>query len=299
VAETNARRLGEIVQAVFAVLDTSVEPMRARDVIAAVKSKLSLSEFERGYYSSSHELMRFDKILRFATLGPVKAGWILKKDGLWSLTEDGRTAYRTIDDPEQLTREARRRYRQWRQSQAPSRDDMSDDPDAQPEIVDGVDVEVAAERAWDQIEAYLSNMPPYKFQDLVAALLRAMGYFIAWKAEGGKDGGLDILAYSDPLGATGPRIKVQVKRLGSSKVNVEGLRSFLAILGTTDTGVYVSLSGFTADAGDTARAQDTRRVMLVDGPELVRLWTENASKIAETDRELLPLRPIFFLDSDE
>jgi hypothetical protein len=71
------------------------------------------------------------------------------------------------------------------------------------------------------------------------------------------------------------------------------------VLGTPDTGVYVSVSGFTADAGDAARAQDTRRVMLVDGPEQVRLWTENASKIAETDRELLPLRPIFLLDGNE
>ncbi|MFM8648536.1 MAG: restriction endonuclease [Actinomycetota bacterium] len=298
-AETNNRRLGEIVQAVFAVLDSSAEPMRARDVIASVKSKLNLSEFEQGSYSSSPESMRFDKILRFSTIGPARAGWLLKKDGLWSLTEDGRTAHRTIRDPEEFMREAGRRYRQWKQSRESIEGDSTDELDTGAEVVDRIDVEVAAEKAWDQIEAYLADMPPYKFQDLVAALLRAMGYFIAWKAEGGKDGGLDILAYSDPLGAAGPRIKVQVKRQAKLKVNVEGLRSFLAILGASDTGVYVSLSGFTSDAGDAARAQDTRRVVLVDGRELVRLWTENVGKIAETDRELLPLRPIFFLDGDE
>lgn len=296
--ETNNRRTGEIIQAVFAVLDSSTEPMRARDVIAAVKSKLNLSEFEQGSYFSSPESIRFDKILRFSTIRPAKAGWLLKKDGLWSLTEDGRTAHRTIRDAEEFMREAGRRYRQWKQLRDSTEDDTSGDLDAGTEIVDGVDVEVAAEKAWDQIEAYLSVMPPYKFQDLVAALLRAMGYFIAWKAEGGKDGGLDILAYSDPLGATGPRVKVQVKRQASSKVSVDGLRSFLAILGATDTGVYVSLSGFTSDAGDLARTQD-RRLALVDGRELVRLWTENVGKIAAADRDLLPLRPIFFLDSDE
>ena len=45
-------------------------------------------------------------------------------------------------------------------------------------------------------------MPPYQFQDLVAALLRAMGYHVAWVAPPGKDGGTDIVAYTDPLGAT-------------------------------------------------------------------------------------------------
>lgn len=273
--------------------------MRGKEVIAAVKSKLNLSDFEKGSYSSSPESMRFDKILRFSTIAPSRAGWLLKNDGLWSLTEDGRAAYRTIRDPDEFMREAGRRYRQWKKSRKSIDDETSDDLDTETEIVDAIDVEVASENAWDQIEAYLENMPPYKFQDLVAALLRAMGYFIAWKTEGGKDGGLDILAYSDPLGATGPRIKVQVKRQASSKVNVEGLRSFLALLGEKDTGVYVSLAGFTSDAGETARAQDARRVVLVDGRELVRLWTENVGKIAETDRELLPLRQIYFLDSDE
>jgi len=299
VADTSNKRLGEIVQAVFAVLDSSPDPMRAKDVISAVKTRLDLTDFERGNYSSSPESMRFDKILRFSTIRPARAGWLIKKDGLWSLTEEGRGAYRTIRDPDELMREAGRRYRQWKQTRKAPTDENNVDLEEDSEGVDSIDVEVAAEKAWEQIETYLAEMPPYKFQDLVAALLRGMGYFIAWKAEGGKDGGLDILAYSDPLGATGPRIKVQVKRQASSKVNVEGLRSFLAILGPSDTGVYVSLSGFTSDAGDTARAQDARRVVLVDGRELVRLWTENVGKIAESDRELLPLRPIYFLDGDE
>jgi uncharacterized protein with gpF-like domain len=63
-------------------------------------------------------------------------------------------------------------------------------------------------------------MPPYEFQELVADLLRAMGYHVAWIADAGKDGGIDIVAYNDPLGTRLPRIKVQVKRHNAQKIDV-------------------------------------------------------------------------------
>ena len=52
-------------------------------------------------------------------------------------------------------------------------------------------------------------MDAYDFQKLVADLLKAIGYHVSWIAPPGKDGGVDILAYTDALGTQGPRIKVQ------------------------------------------------------------------------------------------
>ena len=46
----------------------------------------------------------------------------------------------------------------------------------------------------------------------------------------------DILAYNDPLGTRPPRIKVQVKRQ-QQKVAVDGVRSFMAVLGQDDVGI--------------------------------------------------------------
>src|SRR5260370_33106468 len=54
---------------------------------------------------------------RFATIGPVKAGWLVKNKGRWYLTEEGRKAYNQITDPEKFNAEARRLYLQWRASQ--------------------------------------------------------------------------------------------------------------------------------------------------------------------------------------
>jgi restriction system protein len=53
-------------------------------------------------------------------------------------------------------------------------------------------------------------MAPYDFQDLVAALLEAIGYHVLWVAPPGPDKGVDIIAGSDQLGIEDPRINVQV-----------------------------------------------------------------------------------------
>jgi Uncharacterized conserved protein len=138
-------------------------------------------------------------------------------------------------------------------------------------------------------------MDPYDFQDLVAGLLVGMGYHISWTSPPGPDRGLDILAYTDPLGASGPRIKVQVKRRGE-KTTADEVRSFMAILGDHDIGLYISTGGFTSNAESEVRDQQTRRLTLLNAERMFDLWIEHYSKIPEARRILLPLRPIYFLD---
>jgi hypothetical protein len=74
----------------------------------------------------------------------------------------------------------------------------------------------------------------------VIRFVRAMSYHVSWIAPPGKDG-VDIVAWSDPLGTRPPRIKVQVKRV-QQKVSVEGLRSFMAVLGADDPGYSSALA---------------------------------------------------------
>jgi restriction system protein len=122
-----------------------------------------------------------------------------------------------------------------------------------------------------------------------------MEYHVSWVAPPGKDGGIDIVAWSDPLGTRPPRIKVQVKRV-EQKVNVDGLRSFMATLGDDDAGLFVSTGGFTKDAEEEARTQERRKVTLVDLDKLFDLWVEYYARLADDARRRLPLRAIQFLD---
>lgn len=292
-AEITRRRTGELLRKLFEVLIPVPDGLAASAAIERLGRAVTLSEYERGSYESGG--IRFDKIVRFATIGPVKAGWLQKDRGRWSITEAGRRAYEKFQEPEAFYREAGKLYEEWRSSQPDSVPDPSSDvEDPTSSKAASVTFEQAEEQAWASIEAYLHEMNPYDFQELVAGLLRAMGYHVSWVAPPGRDGGIDILASPDPLGTRPPRIKVQVKRQQRS-VDAEGLRSFMALLGDDDVGLFVSTGGFTRDAQEEARTQERRRVTLLDLDRLFDLWVEHYARLEDSARRRLPLKPIHFL----
>lgn len=119
--------------------------------------------------------------------------------------------------------------------------DLSDEPEALDDPLKGVQ-EIAFERIKDQI----NSLDWSEMQDLVAGILRAMGYKTL-VSPAGADRGKDIIASPDGFGFEPPRIVVEVKhrnaRMGSSEI-----RSFLGGRHKDDRGLYVSTGGFTKDA---------------------------------------------------
>ena len=154
--------------------------------------------------------------------------------------------------------------------------------------------EQAEEQSWAELEAHVGTTDWREFQLLVADLLKAMGYHPHWVAPPGKDGGVDIIAYPDPLGTKRPRIKVQVKRQ-KEKTNREVLSAFLAQLGDQDIGLFINTGGFTRDAEEFARSQERRQITLIDLERLVDLWIEHYPKLDDLARDRLPLSPIYFV----
>jgi restriction system protein len=190
--------------------------------------------------------------------------------------------------------EAIRLYREWAKEQPqpePAVLEAGDEPDA------GSTLEEAQEQARSEIEAHLLAMNPYEFQDLIASLLRAMDYHVDWVAPPGADDGNDIIAFADPLGARGPRIRVQVKR-HQSKADVDALRAFMAVMKGDDVGIYVDTGGFTKDAGREARRQQST-MTLWDLARVIELWIEYYDRIAEADRARLLLTPVFYLSPSD
>lgn len=291
-ADITRERLGTVLRKLFEILIRHPEGLQAKDALAALAKSVELTEYEAGEYASGGR--RFEKIVRFATVDCVKAGWLAKTRGTWFVTEDGRRAHSQLSDPEQFYKEAVRLYREWKSLQPNKQEESLPEGEADDNKAANVTFEEAEEQAWEEISEYLRAMNPYEFQELVASLLRAMGYHVAWIAPPGKDAGIDVLAWSDPLGTRPPRIKVQVKRQQSS-VSVDGLRSFMAVLGDDDVGIFVSTGGFTRDAQDEARTQEKRQVTLIDLERLFELWVKYWEKLDESARRRLPLQPIWFL----
>lgn len=287
------RRTGELLKLLFQLLMANPHGMKAKEALTALKDQVELTEYEKGEFSSGGG-PRFDRIVRFATIPCVKAEWLVKEKGVWTLTEEGIQAYNQYQSPEGFYRQAQRLYREWRKSRKVPSPEIEEEVESKSAAIT---YEEAEEQAWNEIEEYLQNMPPYDLQKLVAALLKAMGYHVSWISPPGKDGGLDILAWNDPLGTRSPRMKVQVKRQQSA-TNVSTLRSFMALLGDDDVGIFVSTGGFTKDAEDEARTQQNRQVTLVNLQRFFELWVEHIGKLDEEAKDFLPLKPIYFLSPE-
>lgn len=296
-AQITNKRLGELIQALFRILEKYPDGMKARDALAALAATVTLTEYEAGSYESGR---RFEKIVRFATVDTVRAGWLIKNDGIWTLTGEGAKALKLYKDPLEFHKKAAQIYQCWLKDHKKNKTGLdspiAEESDLEDESDKSVSVsyEEAKEQAQEKIDTFLHAMDAYDFQRLVAELLKAIGYHVTWIAPPGKDGGVDILAYTDPLGTQGPRIKVQVKQQQKA-VTEPDLKSFMANIGQHDSGIFFCTGGFTKDAEAYARSQESKRIMLVDSAKLVQLWTDNIPRLSDQAWQRLPLTPIYFL----
>jgi restriction system protein len=87
---------------------------------------------------------------------------------------------------------------------------------------------------------------------------------------------------------------VLVKRR-ADRINVDGLRAFMALLGGQDVGIFIATGGFTSEAQREVRSQENRRISLIDLQHFFDLWVEHYSKVQDEDRQRLPLKAVQFL----
>jgi restriction system protein len=269
---------------------------RIRDLLTAVEPKLSLSTYEKAPYEKSGWI-RWKAIVHFYSIDCVKAGYIRKSGGKWYLTADGERALHL--PPEEFIRSAQAAYRAWKTSQEKATEaDIDLTAEEQGEIVRQAAYEEALAQARAEIEEYINNLGAYDFQKLVAELLRAMGYHVPHVAPPGRDGGIDIVAYKDPLGTTTPRIKVQVKHR-DQRVTVKEVRELEGLLRKEgDIGLIVSSGGFSSEVEREIRAS-TKHIETMDLDRLINLWQEHYDKLSERGKAMLPLIKVYFLAPTE
>jgi restriction system protein len=146
-------------------------------------------------------------------------------------------------------------------------------------------------RAQELIKDKINALDWEDMQDLVAAILRAMGYKTR-VSDRGSDRGRDILASPDGLGLSPPRIKVEVKHRQNA-MGAPDLRSFIGGLRGDDRGLYVSTGGFTREAQYEAE-RSTIHLALLDLDDLAELLVQHYDAIDADGRALVPLKRVFF-----
>lgn len=274
-------RIGELLRTVLELLWAKPEGMPAREILAFLPEMMPLTDYERGYAPPSNT-PRYERIVRLATIPLVRAGWLVKNDkGRWYITEEGRQACKRFPNAQELYKEALRLFEECRQNHP----------------LYSIAVEEAEEKAWEQVQKFLQGMRRFEFQMLVADLLRAMGYYVAWTAPAEKDHGqIDIVAHVDPIGVRGPRILVQVKHKGQP-ITLEGLKSFSSILGPNDYGLFISTGGFTRDIANQAQSDAFQRITLLDLENFFDLWIRYYEKLSQEARNRFPLKAIYYLSA--
>ena len=149
------------------------------------------------------------------------------------------------------------------------------------------------EKSEEAIEDRIARLNWEEMQELIAGILRAMGYKTDISPRG-SDRRVDIFASPDGLGLEEPRIFVEVKHRPNQSMNAQDLRSFLGGRAEGDRCLYVSTGGFTKDARYEADRAKTgvRLLTLVD---LRRLLVENYEKLDEEIRSFVPLKRVYVL----
>lgn len=146
-------------------------------------------------------------------------------------------------------------------------------------------------KATEFIKDRLTKLDWEEMQDLVAGILRGMGYRTLVSPKGA-DRGRDIMASPDGLGLENPKIMVEVKHRTGTMGGPE-IRSFLGGLRPNDKGVYVSSGGFTKDAKYEAERSNIP-LTLIDLDMIVLLIVQHYDKFDPDTRALIPLRKIYW-----
>ena len=289
-------RTTQYLYSIMQALDEKGGELSLKNLIAELDVRLNLTIEERALNKSN--TIRWVKVMQFASIGLVKVGWIKKNKGIWYLTDEGREALQS--EPSKFRAALDKKYEEW----AAANNAVSPSPSPAPAIEDLIEAADSREiRSFDEAEAdareeiksYIQALNPYAFQDLVAALFRGMGYFTPFIAPKGPDGGIDIVAYKDAIGAESPRIRVQVKHRMDAKVTRAEIQ---ALKGNLDkdgyVGVIVSTGGFTSDSIVEVRTS-RQQIEKIDLDDFMNLWEQHYEKLSDEDKRFLPLRRINFL----
>lgn len=290
--QTGAKTLHEA----FKILKENNGSLAGSEVVSQIENRIDLTPYEKERYEKTGYI-RWQSILHFYTIDAVKAGYLVKKKGVWYLTNEGEKAIEL--GPVALLKTAQEAYRKWKKqkdseepAQATTEDENNEDISTQ-QIEANIDQ--LEERALGESGDFLKTKNPYEFQDMVAGLLEAMGYFVSFVSPKGKDGGLDIVVYADPLGAKEPRIKVQVKHKPDSGVPVSDIRALLGLLNKSgDVGLFVTSGRFSTEAERFAR-DSHKHIDLIDSQRFLSLWQEYYPKMNDETKDMMSLKAVYFL----
>ena len=181
----------------------------------------------------------------------------------------------------------------WGDISAPSDEPDEDNSDSfGDDVLDSNDLFSEYIAKSDQfVEDAIAKLGPFQIQDLMAGILRAMGYRTT-VSKPGPDRGVDIFASPDGLGLKEPRIFVEVKHRAGA-MGPQDIRTFTGGRNSSDRCLYLSTGGFTKEARyEAERAR--MPLTLLTLPDLRELLVSFYESLDPATRALVPLRNVYW-----
>ncbi len=91
--EITRGRVGELQCGAIEILLDHPDGLPAKEVLQRLEQFVPPSELEKSDYPKRPGVRQFERMARFATIGPLQAGWIVKAKGRRYVAEEGRTAF--------------------------------------------------------------------------------------------------------------------------------------------------------------------------------------------------------------
>ena len=181
----------------------------------------------------------------------------------------------------------------WAQAVPIGHDIEPEPPPVEPTVVrPDESVEEIETKAFELIDDQIASLDWEDLQELIAEILRAMG-FRAETSEKGPDRGVDVTASPDGLGLKEPRIFVEVKHRKGTRMSADQIRAFLGGRQQGDKCLYVSTGGFTKESRYEAERSNIP-VTLIDLPKIRLLVLEHYESFTPAGRDLVPLQRIYW-----
>jgi restriction system protein len=147
-------------------------------------------------------------------------------------------------------------------------------------------------KATELIKDQVSKLDWEEMQELVAGVLRAMGYKTRISPKG-PDRGKDIIASPDGFGFENPRIVVEVKHRRNTSIGAPDIRGFYGGRHSNDKGLFVSTGGFSKEAYYVAEHAHIP-MTLWNLNDLVHAIVDHYDSLDIATQQLIPLRRILW-----
>ena len=104
----------KLIYEALSILRDNGKEMPMRELLSRVEKQVKLDDWDKARYEKSGYI-RWESILHFFSIDCIKAGYLIKKKGIWYITSEGEEALKL--GPERLLEEATKAYRKWKAEQ--------------------------------------------------------------------------------------------------------------------------------------------------------------------------------------